>query len=484
MAFHSEKKLSELSARQNHGLMSREQILNRKAPVDEFYEFETAVVLDIILDEQHPIFVKLNPTIDPENHPGSPVDGDIDYSWFGKALVRMTVSDVGKDINSLAWATPIQGSGQDYPLKNELVYVVKYMGQLYYGKLNTRNFVNHNADFRYEKKYGLNEPVLGNSSVLSYTRNKSIKDTRSDFKGVLGNYFRANDNIRSLKRFEGDSIIESRFGQSIRFSAYDSIRSNDTGHPDYKTYKDFGGNPMILIRNRQRDIISPTQLEKNVGGVTLEDINLDGSSIHITSGKTVSSWNENDVIKIKPFQSNNSGPFSSNYYPSGSTPFKYPKLDGDQIILNSDRIIISSKKNELFLCSVGRLALFTDSETTIDSEKQIVISSNDSFHVNSPYIFLGDYGVAEEALFLGNSASKWLYELIGWLRKHTHLTGSSKTKTTPELAELSRLESLIPSLISDRVYTSGRNTISGNKITQSSNPPVISRNAFANRTKK
>ena len=99
-------------------------------------------------------------------------------------------------------------------------------------------------------------------------------------------------------------IFESRFGQSIRFASYDDNRDNDKGYnSDFSGYTDYkgngitnpyskteagGGNPMIIIRNRQRPLNSSIEEEKNVGGYMLEDINNDGSSIHLTSGVTLS----------------------------------------------------------------------------------------------------------------------------------------------------------------------------------------------------
>jgi hypothetical protein len=52
------------------------------------------------------------------------------------------------------------------------------------------------------------------------------------YGGALGRYFFYNERIRALKRREGDTILESRFGQSIRFAAYDDIRQNDKGYAD------------------------------------------------------------------------------------------------------------------------------------------------------------------------------------------------------------------------------------------------------------
>jgi len=98
-----------------------------------FYELEPAVVLDVILDENHPIFktktVKLDYTSVPDNVEGKPVtDNSIDYSWIGRILVRPLVSlyKVDKDdIND--WAIPMENTGiVEYPLVNEVVIVGRY----------------------------------------------------------------------------------------------------------------------------------------------------------------------------------------------------------------------------------------------------------------------------------------------------------------------------------------------------------------------
>ena len=62
-----------------------------------FYEFEPAVVLDVILDENHPIFKTRNVIMDntsvPDKFDGTPVlENSIDYSWIGRILVRPLVS--------------------------------------------------------------------------------------------------------------------------------------------------------------------------------------------------------------------------------------------------------------------------------------------------------------------------------------------------------------------------------------------------------
>ncbi len=479
MAFLEQSSRSEVTQKSEPSLITREQVLSRPGDTQKFYELEIAVVVDIVLDETHEIFsIK---KIDIQNHPGKPVQGDIDYSWIGRAKVRLQNTDKGKDTSELTWAIPFDGMNTDYPLINEPVQISFYLGNYYYSRLNQRNFTNHNADYRYEKIFGLRTNGIGEIGKKSYTRNPSIEDKDKNFVGSLGKYFKSNDSVRGLKRYEGDTVIESRFGQSIRMGAYDDNRNNDIGDTVYSTYSDGGGNPMILIRNRQRSLDSSNKLEKNVGGRILEDINNDGTSIQITSGLTTSKWNTN-TIQRNIFEQEKGG--IPQFAPKGCSPFKYPKLNGDQFILQSDRIVLSSKANELMLYSKKRMGFATDSEFTVNSTDQSVLTSHKATHINSPYIFLGDYGVTEEPLMLGQSTTQWLYGLIEWLKSHTHIYKHShpdagaaspdKTQITPQMAELISLQNKIPQLISDRVFTVGRGTTPVNLgAKQYGNPPAI-----------
>ena len=406
----------------------------------EFYEMEPAVVLDVILDENHPVLQKQKIDISsfPDNYKDqTPNSFDTDYTWIGRALVRMVNSQQAMAKDKLNWAIPLDVTGiVEYPLLNEVVIVVKYFDNLYYTrKLNFRGFINNDANFKLEKVYGINSgnPIDG---PISLTTNKQYKNR--DYVGGLGKYFLYNNKIRRLKKFEGDTSIESRFGQSIRFAAYDNERLNDQGnYVDYRGDKTInpstygGGNPMILIRNRQRKIASDksqsvhpklppippiSESEKNVGGIIQEDINHDGSSIHITSGLTTSKWTTT-VYKSMFADGKEEQPL---YSPVQSSQFVYPTLSGDQIVINTDRLILSSRFGETFHYSKKKYGVVTDSEYTVDAHDQVVITTNNKTVINSPAIYLGQYGETNEPAILGQTAVDWLYDLCNWLLDHTH----------------------------------------------------------------
>ena len=453
----------------------------------EFYELEQGVVLDIVLDDKHPIFTsgeQIHSKIDPDRWPFTvtdtpPLKTDLDLTWIGRALVRPLVSEKLTDKDQLIWAYPLDTSFSDYPLINETVYLMSQGDKLYYSrKLNYHNWPNNNIDFSIEgATSGRNNNILFSESPLT-GRKESLTNYKGDsgYHGYAGKYFVANNKIRTVKRWEGDLLVESRHGQTIHFTAYDKNRGNDEGDPKYKDYRD-GGNPMILIRNRQRPLLKEGQVlslqhspnpatitgtvqEKNVGGYTDENINHDGSSIHITSGQTISEWvttcfkrmfHDDKDEEVSKFR--------------GQSPFTYPKLKGDQIVINSDRIILSSRYEEMFQYSKKRFAVVTDNEYTVDAHQQIVMTTNTKTVINSPAIYLGEYNQTNEPVLLGQTTVNWLYEFCNWLLAHTHwykhshvdagTESPSQTQLPVQVQQLIALRDKLNTLMSRRVYVVG-----------------------------
>ena len=114
------------------------------------------------------------------------------------------------------------------------------MGRMYYTRrLNSRNFINNNADLQHEHRYGKSGGINDKTSpgsLLGARNNSNLwpqsnqyGDPNYDNKVYLGKYFKVNNKIRPLKHFEGDTIIQSRHGSSIRFGCYENDPSIDIG---------------------------------------------------------------------------------------------------------------------------------------------------------------------------------------------------------------------------------------------------------------
>lgn len=489
---------------------------------DAFYEIEPAVVLDIIIDDKHPYFK--NEYIR-EQWPISVYDkmpdkGDKDYTWVGRILVRLLYTQRELEKEDLVWAMPLESNISEFPVMNEIVGVIHHMGQYFYTKkLNLFNTLNANADFNIELSYGgfrtgPESEVKGNRELDTTSTEYKGPDSKlnekgnTGYHGVLGRYFKYNQRIRTLRRREGDLIVEGRFGHSIRFGTYDDNRGNDSASPD-KDYQDKGGNPFILIRNRQRPLkkigesqqcyensdIPPvvgTPTEKNVGGYydkyAGEDVNNDGSSIHITSGATLSDFHTN-CFKVMWGDKTEEQPKWD-----GATKFKFPKLMNDQIIINSERVILSAKKYEMFAYSKKRMAFVTDDEYTVDAHNQMIFNTDTKIVLNSPAIYLGEYNKTDEPVLLGQTTTNWLYDLCNWLLAHTHWykhnhpdgdpgegsTGESnpnKTQIPVQTAALIVLQNRLDLNMSRRVFVTGGGLApgqNGGTITNGSSPVKIS----------
>jgi hypothetical protein len=212
---------------------------------------------------------------------------------------------------------------------------------------------------------------------------------------------------------------------------------------------------MILIRNRQHPLDKSKLLnsEINVGGYITEDINSDGSAIHITSGLTQSRFFQTTLKSI---------------FTKGSG-WKFPPLVGDQIVINSDRLVFSAKANEIMHFSKKRYMIVTDDEYVLDAQKQIVLNTNNKTVINSPAIYLGEYNNTNEPAVLGQSLVDWLFDICNWMLMHTHEhmhvhnphTSPPMTKAPkdfpvdPMTIQLILLRDRLHSLLSRRVFLTG-----------------------------
>ena len=98
----------------------------------------------------------------------------------------------------------------------------------------------------------------------------------------------------------------------------------------------------------------------------------------------------------------------------------FPTLNGDQIVINTDRLVLSSRFAETLHFSKKRYAVTTDSEYTVDANDNVVITTNNTACINAPQIFLGQYGETNEPVLLGQTTVDWMYDLCNWLLDHVH----------------------------------------------------------------
>lgn len=313
--------------------------------------------------------------------------GKIDFEILYTGLNMVKVNKVSKS----AW--PIFSFIRQYPLINEIVYIVSgpsdqlndnYKNQklFYFPPFGVWNAVNHNAFPNMDQyseflKYQYQQPGYQGSADVSQT------------KLPLGVSFQENDKVRSLTPFEGDTLIEGRFGQSIRFGSSNIIRASKN---TWSTNTESSGKPITVIINGQG---RPTAQNADKFVTTVEDISRDDSSIYLTSGQVL---NTLSVSEIR----------SANY----EFPYK-----GNQAVVCSDRVMIYSKKENVLL--------YSKKEIGISAIKKVNLYSSENVIVNSPKISLGDEFVKEPAI-LGDTFTTELIRMLQCIESAgNNLTGFS-----------------------------------------------------------
>jgi hypothetical protein len=327
------------------------------------------------------------------------------------------ISHRESDSEHLPLALPLDKSIQRLPVEYETVRIHSISGNLYYSLLSYNNSPNFDTiptllfnTIKVTPSGGLkpnNEKIddVAKSGIANDSNSTESANTNTK-KDFHGKYFKRDLRVHRLSLKEGDTTIQGRFGNSIRFSGY--LHDNK----DDGTYY-----PAILIRNGE----SASNKAKLVYDVVSEDINSDGTSIQITNGDYITSYQP--VVN----------------YDDG---YKFPsEAKGDQIIVNSDRVTISSKADSVFLYSNKNISLLANNILTIDStgiditsRNTIHISATDNndmvFSVDNGKILLGS-GKVEQQMLLGNKLVNLIAQLLDAITQMQIATPSGPSAPGP-----------------------------------------------------
>jgi len=187
------------------------------------------------------------------------------------------------DKGSSRFAYPIFSTIKQYPLISEIVLIapgpdpnmndsIEEQGLYYFPPYALWNSVNHNAfpnmgDYEVYVKQNANNQGVDNKQLTG--------DNPGELP--LGYMFKELLDVRSLRPFEGDTLIESRFGSSIRFGSTNTTKKLNSWSATGELRK-----PITIIRNGQGP--QPT---RNYFDSTVENVNKDGSTIWMMSGQNV-----------------------------------------------------------------------------------------------------------------------------------------------------------------------------------------------------
>ena len=337
---------------------SRNGILG-KLLFNQANSFRAVRVTSIVLDENHPRFIELG-------------------EWNGLGTIEYEDVLIPKVTTNTA--KPLLGNNKNFPLVNEIVYLLSLpnnnMSELtstitsyYINIVSLWNHPHHNA-------FPTNPNALPSTQQQDYVQTelgsvRRITDQSTEI--FLGKTFVERANIHPLLPFEGDIITEGRWGNSIR------IGSTVQKTPNNWSVTGSNGDPIMIIRNGQG-----TQTDE--GWIpTIEDINNDDSSVYLTSTQKI------------PLQASSTS--YNSYTTQPQSPLEY---SGKQIVLNSGRLVFNSSNDHVLLTSNQSVGLNAINSVNIDTPLTVIQSDK---------ILLGSKD-ATESILKGDSLVKQLINLI------------------------------------------------------------------------
>ena len=248
----------------------------------------------------------------------------------------------------------------------------------------------------------------------------------------LGETFVERDNIRPLQPFEGDVILEGRWGNTLR------LGSTVTSKPNNWSSSPKCGDPIIILRNGQN---SDNPTEPWVPEV--EDINTEGSSVYLTSTQA--------IPILTPFAEEVHSSGKSSYHKFFPTPPS--KFIGPQAIISGDRVLINAKTDHVILDAGLTLSFNAQKGFNFDTPKNFVIKTGTTIRLGKEF--------APHPLVKGDVMVDLLEDLIKEMTNFVSLFQSVptpglegvKAASTILVPKLQSLKASLPKTKSTKTYT-------------------------------
>jgi len=244
------------------------------------------------------------------------------------------------------------------------------------------------------------------AQVINLFGNEQQNSQLTNPNSILGKTFTESDNNKNLIAYEGDHILSGRKGNSIRFGSTVGILSIP-GLPNYNEWSLIGkeGDPILILSNGHNYSSTSSSLY-------VEQINKDASSIYLTSTQAL------------PIETNSEGIESPIY----GIPVDPGKYNNSQIILNGDRILVNSKRDEIMLLA---------KTNTILKANNINIVGN-SVQLSSENVYLGknNNDLPDEPVLLGYKTIDLLIDFISVIQDFTNSASPSVDSNGAPIASL------------------------------------------------
>lgn len=395
----------------------------RKAPDSSPQtNFASYRVKDIILDDTF----KDSDSSEPINNPPHDFKYFGEWNGIGTIIIEPVNDNADKDKTPATYAYPLFPNIKQYPLKEEIVWVIQLADAD--SNLNVANTSNY-----YLPPINIWNSQIHNA-IPNETQTKENPNTIDDYKDIeqgatgadarritggttdidLGETFNESNvtDIHPLLPYEGDIIYEGRFGNSIRFgSTVKKARYSNDWSSDGTD-----GDPITIIRNGQSYNQSGVDGSSNPWVPSIENINDDQSSIYLASTQKVPLTLANTDL--------------TSYRELTETPQSPDLFSGNQILLNSGRLVFNAKNDHIILNADKSVHLSSNNSINIDTD--IISTFSNEIRLVSPKVYLGDYKDTQPVI-LGNELKNTLDSLLQAIESFGRLAETANAAGIPIL---------------------------------------------------
>tara|TARA_B100000900_G_C20555246_1_gene706514 strand:+ start:334 stop:1611 length:1278 start_codon:yes stop_codon:yes gene_type:complete len=341
---------------------------------------------------------------------------------------------------------PLMRGFVDVPTKGDPVLLCTIGGVKYYlGPLNTENDVNFNVDNLKEPEINLSSDPKNRETNTKKASGESQNFIKRNFHRMSKKWNPKLDETQSFKETHGDLMLEGRHGNSIRIGS----RSD---------------NPYVFISNGRQatysyesladgSLISITKsgtLNQHFGGYYKQpgnDFSDVEGKLNFVNGFVLAS----DLV-IPPTEPPNrlmsklvssvNGDLDVNdlIYKYGNSP------NQNQMLFYSDRIIINSKTEDIFLSS--------NNDIHIGTKRHLTISTSENLVVESERTYLGDPNKKTmDNMVLGKKLQDTLKSIVDIFSKIQVLTQLGPQNILPTAqADIQKALSNIDGILSDKHF--------------------------------
>lgn len=306
-------------------------------------QYAEGIVEDVIVNESHK----------PSTSTQTPQQGSLLYAPdqeepdsgynVGSIKFRFKWDDATFD-DKLNWAFPIDSTIEEFPFKGELVVIVSLLNRFYYLRnINIGKDASNQAVANIRGKNSYLDIEVNEAKKLEQT--KTTPQRVDEPEDPPTKYFDTTKVSYRLRHWEGDKIIQGRSGQSIRLG---SAWKNPLAQYKGAFQSTVDQSPNLLLRIGQPT--DPELTTNNIFGRAVEDINNDASSFWMVSNQFV-------PLRVSTTDIHTSVPD----YPS--------QFAKNQILLNTDQLVINTKTNKILIHSANGYHVFTLRNSTMDVEK-------------------------------------------------------------------------------------------------------------------